>query len=94
MISAEGFVMFVFRRCASKGCIFCDVDKMLNHSVTVARREQNACRDVNRMMDFALALLPELLWLSCLTPSSEHKNPGQYTALPFNARENGESGCD
>ena len=64
MISAEGFVMFVFRECASKGCIFRDVDKTLHHSVTVARREQNASRDVNRMMDFALALLPELLWLS------------------------------
>ena len=72
-ISAEGFVMFVFRGCASKGYIFCDVNKMLHHSVTVARREQNACRDVNRMMDFALALLPELLWLSCPTPFSEHQ---------------------
>ncbi len=57
MISAEGFVMFVFRECASKGCIFRDVDKMLHLSVTVARCEQNAGCDVNRML--------ELLWLYC-----------------------------
>ena len=46
---------------------------MLHHSVTVARREQNASRDVNRMMDFALALLPELLWLSCQTSFQEQQ---------------------
>ena len=56
MISAEGFVMFMFRVCI-KRVFYRDVNKMIPRSVTVARCEQNASRDVNSMAD--------LLWLYC-----------------------------
>ena len=56
------------------------MDKTLRHSVIIARCEQNAGRDVNRM--------PDLLWLSCLTPFPEQqKCRGIHCLLPRLVRE-------
>ena len=64
-----------------EGAFSRDVDKTLHHTVTVARREQNASCDVNRMAD--------LLWLYCRIcfgsvarhPSKNSKNAGAYAAF-------------